>query len=175
MTIVVEDGTGLADAQSYVSIAYVDTYAAQRNNANWTGDNAKKEGAVIAATQFLDATFKFNGSLSSTAQALSFPRTDIYDKEGRLLSGVPERVKQACAELAMVAIVQSLITSPETAAVKRERSKVGDIEKEVEFAITSGSSSDASPAPMVDRLLSDLINTGSTSSIGGGFVRFVQG
>lgn len=175
MTIVVEDGTGLSDANAYVSVDYINTYATQRNNANWTGIDSKKEGAIITATQYIDATFDFKGTLSSTTQALSFPRTDVYDKDGRLLSGVPERIKQACAELAMVAISQSLIASPETAAVKRKKIKAGSVETETEYAVAGASSSALSPAPFVDRLLSDLIDTGSTSSLSGGFSKFVQG
>lgn len=50
MTLIVETGAGLAISESYASVAYADDYFTARNNANWDGNNAHKEGLLRIAT-----------------------------------------------------------------------------------------------------------------------------
>lgn len=40
MSLIVEDGTGLPDAESYASVAFADAYFTARNNSAWTGTDA---------------------------------------------------------------------------------------------------------------------------------------
>ena len=62
ITLVVEDGTGLADANSYIASADADTYWANRANAAWAAlDDDAKAAALIQATQYLDARYSFKG------------------------------------------------------------------------------------------------------------------
>ena len=74
MALVVEDGTGLSTAESYISVADADTYHSDRGNALWTGTDAVKEEALRQATEYLDATYDWKGSISLTTQALNWPR-----------------------------------------------------------------------------------------------------
>lgn len=54
MALIVEDGTGLADAESYLSVADADTYHADRNNEAWQDySTAEKEAALRKATQYI--------------------------------------------------------------------------------------------------------------------------
>lgn len=173
--MIVEDGTGLSNADSYVSLTEANTYATARNLAKWTGSDAVKQAALISATQFIDATYAFKGTLVRFEQALSWPRLDVYDRDLRSVLGVPKQVKQATIELAIVALTQPLIASPEIAAVKRKKVKAGSVETETEYAVSGGSNVDASPSVFAERLLSDLIKSGSSSSLGGSFAAFVPG
>lgn len=84
MAFIVEDGTGLSDATSYVSLVdaqnYVDTYI--------IGVTLTEQSLNIA-TQDTDLQFRsqYRGSILTDTQALYFPRTEFVDGNGRT---VPE-------------------------------------------------------------------------------------
>jgi hypothetical protein len=82
MTLVVEDGTGRAAAQSYVSVEDADAfYSAQLNEGWFVDEPSKKEAALIRATAFIDATYRarFPGyPTRGRAQALEWPRRGAY-------------------------------------------------------------------------------------------------
>lgn len=153
MPLVVEDGTGLVNAESYASVAEANTYHSNFNNSAWTGTDAQKEAALRKATQYLDATYKWRGVIHSATQALQWPRTSVYSVNGRDYdNNVPSALKHATAELALSALGGNLIDTLSSANyVKRE--KVGSLE--VEYA-------DGSPTgkefPLVSKLLADLVD-----------------
>lgn len=115
MAIVTEDGTGKSDAQSYLSLADADAYFTARGIAAWTGANSTKEAALIAATEYIDIRWGdlLKGSLEFTdTQALLFPRLNVYDNDGRALTGIPQRLERATAEYALISLSQSLMPNP---------------------------------------------------------------
>jgi hypothetical protein len=57
MGIVVEDGTGIADANSYASEDDADNYFEDRANDTWATSTADKEAALIRASASLDAIY----------------------------------------------------------------------------------------------------------------------
>ncbi len=173
--MIVENGTGLTNADSYVTVAEADTYATARNWTDWNGTTAQKQAALISATAYIDANYRFKGTLLTLTQSLAWPRVDVTDGEGRTITGVPSKVKSATIELARQAHLGPLVPTPETAAVKRKRVKAGSVETETEYAVNGGSTSDPRPSPMADRLLAGLLSPTGASSLGGGFVSFVPG
>jgi hypothetical protein len=102
MAITVEDGTGLAGADAYVSVAYFDTYAADRGIALGTMTTAEKEAAIRRATSYVDSEWLYKGYPLIPTQALEFPRTGLV-WNNRIVEGVPKRVKDATVELALTA------------------------------------------------------------------------
>jgi len=162
MVLIVEDGTGKSDAESYASVVEADAYFTSLNNASWTGDDVTKEAALRSATSYLDATYTWNGYIYSDDQALGFPRTSIYDKEGRDLSeSVPINVKKATYELAVAALSGDLVENINSSDyVKRE--KVGSLEVEYSDARPTGSGTQYS---LADRFLSGLYS----QKLGGSF------
>lgn len=125
----VEDGTGLSTAQSYVSVADADTYHTAHGNTTWTGVDALKEAALVRATQALDARYSWQGFRLVETQALDWPRYDAYDVDGYYLSGVPQGIKDALCELALLELVTpGELTESVEVSVKRE--KVGVLETE---------------------------------------------
>jgi len=149
MAFTVEDGTGKSGANSYLSVADADTYWADRNNASspdgnaWTGaSQSEKEGALVEASAYLDATYEWvwnnpplwRGSespisqleaftpLVNKEQGLKWPRNTAYDEQTYiLLDGVPQKVKDATAEAALLALDGSLLEPQERGGmVKRE-------------------------------------------------------
>lgn len=75
MTMIVENGTGVLKANSYVGLAYAQSYLQDRgkNVAPWsTATKAQKEQALIKATEYIDKRFvlKFLGELLFTELAV---------------------------------------------------------------------------------------------------------
>lgn len=114
MALVVEDGTGKADAESYISVADADTYFAARGNATWAAiaTSALKEAALRAATDYMEGRYGslWKGERVDAVQALSWPRADVI-VHGFALDAdvVPTPVARACAELAVRASADELL------------------------------------------------------------------
>jgi hypothetical protein len=158
MSFTVEDGTGLAAANSYLATAAADVYWADRDNADWAAASTMaKEAALIAGTQLLDASYAWRGRKGSAGQALDWPRSGVVDGEGYAVSGasLPAALTAATAELALEALAERLLPGLERGgALKREMVKIDVIEEEREyFAGAPGSRS----FPLVDRFLAGLI------------------
>lgn len=127
--MIVEDGTGLSTAQSYISVANADTYHTAHGNTTWTGVDALKEAALVRATQALDARYDWPGFRLVSTQALDWPRYDAYDVDGYILSDVPQGIKDALCEMALLELVTpGELTESVEVSVKRE--KVGALETE---------------------------------------------
>ena len=169
--LVVEDGTGKTTANSYATKLEADNYFTTRGNLTWIGTDEIKESALIRATDYIEARFsqRFKGRLEfpDNPQALSFPRLDLFDREGRSVLGVPTKLKSATIEYALKALTENLFLEPtidETGLTPTLiRSKVGPIEDEIEYA-HGDTQKTIKPFPMADRLISQFI-TASGSSI----------
>lgn len=128
MAFTVEDGTGLAAANSYLAVADADTYHTDRGNAAWTGTDAVKQAALIAASQYVDTNYRFKGARANEAQAMEWPRTGVEDWSGFTVASdsLPARLTDAVAELALLALSEDLTPALDRGgAVKSE--KVGSI------------------------------------------------
>ncbi len=176
-TLVEEDGTGLANSNSYMDRTEADVYHENRGRTDWAAlANAVKDAALIRATQYLDIVYgnRFVGTKSDEDQALEWPREDAYDVYGfELADVVPKKLKEATAELALYAYrVGELLPRPpgqptETLAgvqsgtypghVKKERKRVGPIEKEVEYIGAGGQSA----YPIVEKILRTILSDSS--------------
>lgn len=83
MALIVEDGTGKPDAQSYVSVADADAILAARGYTAWAGyTEAQKEARLINAAAYIDGAYAFTGTTITKTQALSWPRTGAYTSDG---------------------------------------------------------------------------------------------
>lgn len=101
---VVEDGTGLANATSYISETEADDLVSP--SAAWLAyTTPQKEEALIEATSYFDIRYcgQVKGTALTDTQALLFPREKVYirncDTEEDV---VPTLLKQVIAELARV-------------------------------------------------------------------------
>lgn len=105
-TFVVETGAGLANATSYVSVAEADDYYTIDTNftATWTGLTTQAKEYLLAwATRILDQKTEWKGCMSVPAtQNLRWPRTGVYDRDGRLIEAdeMPGQLKEAVFEFA---------------------------------------------------------------------------
>ena len=114
MALMVEDGTGLSDADAYVSLEFVDAYHTKRGNTVWTAivDDAIREACIVRASDYVDKRFgvDFRGIKSSSQQALQWPRIDAFDNSGYTLNGVvPTLLQKAVAEYALRALIYNVL------------------------------------------------------------------
>lgn len=125
MTLIVEDGTGLSDSNSYASVEEIDAYFSERGIISWNQDG-NKEHLLIIATDYLDAVYgeSFQGVKKTENQALCFPRYNqgasmlavsqslgLYSGYSPFLNdlpSIPNQLKKACYELAKIASSQDL-------------------------------------------------------------------
>lgn len=158
MSLIVEDGTGLSTAASYISVDDADTYHMERQNADWVGSAEAKEGALRRATDFMLQRYRgaWQGYRLNSTQALDWPRSWVeVDGYSVASDSVPTPIKQACAELALRALAGDLNADQDQAGITRE--KIGQIE--VEYGLGA---STAVKYPAVDELLAPYLQTGSS-------------
>lgn len=175
--LVVEDGTGLAAANTYAVFADMDAYHSIRGNTDWAdATESDKVVALVRATDYIDRRFDFKGYLANPDdQALSFPRITIYDSEGRDQSDVvPPQIVDAVAEYVLQVLQDpnnaDLMPDLEDQSGKfitMEREKIGPIEEETRYSEDKGTSTVKS-YPYADRIIWD---SGLVSSQGGGAIR----
>lgn len=112
MALVVEDGTGLVNADSYLSVTDADTYHENLDNTAWTGSSIQKEAALRKATQYLDGKYSssFPGTRLTDTQSLSWPRTGALYTDDIAIddASVPREIENACAELAVKSLSAEL-------------------------------------------------------------------
>jgi hypothetical protein len=168
MALVVEDGTGKSDAESYVSVADADAYHVARSQTGWAGTNAAKEALLRRATELLDASYAWRGTIATEAQGLRFPREGILDRDKREIAAneVPTAIVRACCELALLLLggqgVGGGFGSTATATGTVRRVRAGSVE--VEYADAGRVASPASPSnvlpdgagELLDRILAGL-------------------
>jgi len=157
MALVVEDGTGLSTAESYISIADADTYIAAYKGADATWDGASdsdKEIAARQATQYLDGVYNWMGEIYRSEQALDWPRNYIYNDRGLMEVGIPTKLEQATAEVMFLIIGGTSISEDVTRSSQVTREKVDVIEVEYEPGATQQPS-----FPKVNRLLADFVHS----------------
>lgn len=131
MTLVVEDGTAKADADSYCTVAFADSYHSDRGNAAWADlSDAEKEQALRKATDYLMLEYgtRWKGARQYERQALDWPRwgarVDGFDVGH---DDVPKDVQKATASLALRASSGDI--APDiTQQVKREKVDVVEVE-----------------------------------------------
>ena len=169
MALVVEDGTGKSDAESYNSVAEVSAYLAKTGeDAGWLAlaSDTVREQVARKVTRALDTEHTFRGEKKTAAQALEWPRSYAYDDDGFLYSdtAVPARLKEAHAQLCAVAAgsggTQTDIQPDQTepGSVQAEAVSVGPISISTTF---TGGRSQVAYYRKVTRLLSELTESAS--------------
>lgn len=139
--LIVEDGTIVADANTYVDVAFVDAYALSYGFA-FVGTQILKEQAILRAMLYIENfEKKFCGKRTSTSQTLAFPRTGLVNQVTGAAVGVntiPVDLKRAVAEGAIAELVEpevltKTLNSSEMNIIQR-REKLGPMEREYQYA-----------------------------------------
>lgn len=157
MAFVVEDGTGIDGANSFVDVAYADDYFADRGNTVWAAlTEEQKQAALIQASDYVSTQYSYKGTKIDTSRMLAFPRNGVVDPNGLLVTGVPECVKRCTAELGVRASQGALVPDPEFdesgRAVKMKSEALGPLKRTLEYA-GPGDLLNESRYPVVDAMM----------------------
>lgn len=165
ITLTVEDGTGIADANTYVDLDYANTYLTNRGRSEWTAlDEEVKKQCLILGTDYIDKLYKWYGRRKFKSQVLAFPRVDLYDSDNFSVDGIPVNLKKAVCEAAYLnRSVETLFSTKDSdGTVKRE--KVDTLEVEY-FENTKSTEIDyTSIYDVLNTLLFGLYKTDSDAS-----------
>lgn len=106
MALIVEDGTIVAGAESYITVADATAYFAARGNATWAAvaSDIVREQLLRKATDYMVARYglRWKGERVSEDQLLDWPRSCAYANGFEIdADSVPLKVRHACAELAV--------------------------------------------------------------------------
>ena len=108
MALVVEDGTGKTDAESYISVTDADTRQAALGETEWAGFATETteqllRKATIYMTQKDRAAWK--GYRTSTTQILCWPRSGVVVDTSTAIDidSLPTDIANACSDLALTA------------------------------------------------------------------------
>lgn len=173
MSIVLETGAIVLNANSYVSVATIDAYHESRGNTAWAdATDEQKEAALIRGQESLARQYQGrwvgvktnNNTGVVNPQELPWPRKKEADKEDPIkdadgieigINTIPSRLKQAQMEAALIELTTSIVpkTVDQTRYVQSEQ-----------VDVISTTYFDSKPAvdryPVLDRLLEGLAATG---------------
>lgn len=158
MSLIVEDGSGLSDAEAYASVAFADDYCEKRGIAVWaTYTTTQKEVRLRNGAEYLDNEYRGRliGVKRTDTQARLFPRFQLEDEDGRYVSheSVPTRVAQANVEAALRDDLHLAVDKP--GSITAESKEIGPLKKSTTYG---GSGRSQTPYyPKVRRLLGNFV------------------
>lgn len=168
--LIVEDGTGLPTANCYADVAFVNSYLTLRGRGTAFAalTQGLAEAAIVCATDYMERRFgmlflstRLNSGAAGAPQALSFPRLNLFSRDGYQISGVPLRLQQAMAEYsdrARIALLQpDPVTDPTGRAVVAKQTTVGPITTHIQYEPGAGISTMVKPYPAADGLLAEYV------------------
>lgn len=133
MALIIENGTNVAGADAYASVADCSAWAVKFYGHALTGNNDDKEAAIRRAVAYMDG-LKWKGTRTfGRSQSLAWPRSGVTDCEGLSIASnsIPPEVIYAQHVLARVEFQSPGVLSPSVslgAVVKRGKVDVIDVE-----------------------------------------------
>lgn len=174
MALVVEDGTGKANAESYVSAADCAAYAVKLGLSfpgGETSELSKCEAALRRATQWIDMTycqrFKGHRTYPATPQALEWPRYEVWIEALQrytIIGEIPAAIVSATCEAA----IREYATPGCLSKDNDPRGKISSYQAGSVSVSYTTSSASASQFPKIDAILAPLM---ARSSLVGRAVR----
>lgn len=166
MALIVEDGTGLQDANSYATMEFADQYNDEYGNEEWAAATIdEREEALRIGTRDLDLIYglRWKGRRKTQYQALDWPRTGVYDADNYYVdeNSVPLDIQRAAIELGLRHI-QGLDIIPDIpgtgTGIKKKRVKAGPVEDETEY-FGPATPAEVTLFPAVDSYVSQYIES----------------
>jgi hypothetical protein len=121
MTLIIEDGTGVDNANSYVTDAEYVAFAAARGRTIGV-DAPAREKELILAMDFVEShRSQFQGIKILSTQSLQYPRTPVYIDSYLFPSNeIPVELKNSQMESAAIVNSESLLKTGSTKNVQSE-------------------------------------------------------
>lgn len=95
MALIIEDGTGMANAQAYADATAFAVWHLAFYGTPTTATNPQAEGAILRAVAYLDGLAWIGIPANGRVQALAWPRGNAVDRNGYGIEGVPREVIEA--------------------------------------------------------------------------------
>jgi hypothetical protein len=188
VSLIVEDGTGLATAESYVAVADADAYHTAQGHSTWTGATSLKEQALRRATSYVDRRYRwrfYGYRTHGRLQALEWPRM-VYSDGNNGLAGygwvtgygvsfdglpfdvinnneIPKELTPAVCEAALRELTSPGSLTPDYVASKQAvRKTVGPIT--VEYERQASASAVRPTVTLIDEILAPILMATSSYS-----------
>lgn len=133
VTLIVEDGSGISDSNSYCDLDFALEYCVNHGYTAWldmTEDEQKTY--LIKGTSFVDNFYNWKGYKRTSIQSLEFPRNGLIDNNKTEVLGIPNNLKKACIEAAFINASSEannlFVEKDANGAIKRQ--KVDELEVE---------------------------------------------
>lgn len=156
MAFIVEDGTGLDTATSYVSVDDFKSYWTDRAVDYSAKTDAEIQASLIKATQYIDNNFRFIGYKASYSQALEFPRYLAYTREGYLIDGIPNKLVYAVNEATAIDLAGTSLFSSTEQGISEKTENVGPVKTNYKY---SGTATGRTTYQTVSIYLKDLVKS----------------
>lgn len=157
MTIIVEDGSNIPNANSYVTVAELDSFASLRGYTLPTTET-DKEVLLIKGTDYTESfRARYQGYKTYPDQSIQFPRNQVYiDGYPVANNTIPQDLKNAQMQAAIETSLSGGDIQPNTGKnIKKEKVDV----IEVEYQDNNGALY-APTYPKVDTYLEPLLKVG---------------
>lgn len=169
MALVVEDGTGRVDSESYISVVDADIYISKYGlplGLEWPDNYGipEKEIALRLGTQYIDEMYRarWKGFKNNIDNALLWPRSGV-EVDGRFgleSAVIPVNLQRATAEAATRVSIDKILF-PDVTSPGTMRSKLIKIDGAITVRTDYvGGSSDRKRYTIIDELLADLLRPG---------------
>lgn len=160
--LLVEDGSEVTSANSYISLDDADTYFENRGNTAWdaASDTAKEE-ALLRACDYLD-TLNWKGYKAEYENSLEWPRESVDDRNGYAVGNdeIPQKVINAQCEAALLELTAGTLT-PTLDKDDRIRSEKVDVIETSYF----DDAREKSKFTIIDNLLKGFVESGGSLEI----------
>ncbi|MFH1321016.1 MAG: DnaT-like ssDNA-binding protein [Bacteroidota bacterium] len=154
-SLVVEDGSGVVGANTYISEVDCDTYCEDRGLTAWASlTSDQKVAAIFRAMEYIES-LQYKGQKSDTDHSLKWPRVYVFTEDSYLLDSdeIPEDLRKAVARGAYEESQSAgCLASTLARSSFTKREKVGQIEVEYD------SFNYESVFRNIENLLKDLIS-----------------
>ena len=179
MALTVEDGTGMATSDAFVSVAAFKAYCDLLGISYASYTDTQIEQAIRRASNYLTRSINWQGyRVNGRSQALAWPRYDVYDYSDCDVprdvpsNEVPQEVVDACCVVAVEELATPGAMNPRVVLSKR-KSKVsidGAVSAEYPFA-SDGAEADRPVLLDLNSLIGRFMERGHGSALAGRAVR----
>ena len=110
ITVIVETGSQVANANSYRSTADIDAWVLTNpHDSTWTAlTDVQKNGYAVMSCRVLNEQMSWDGWQTDDEQSLDLPRSGMIDKNGNSIDNdeIPSEVQNAQSELARLLAIE---------------------------------------------------------------------
>ena len=169
MPLIVEDGTGIINADSYVSASEFGTYADDNGLSYADFSDDEIEQAIRRGTRYIDGNYASRWPGSKTYgrdQRLAWPRENVLDSDGSEIpdNEIPWDLKAATIEASHRELIEPGGLVPDAGGAPVTSETVGPIS--VSYASPQNQNGGRPTRPVIDDLLYSLLLPSSEGRVG---------